>query len=153
MVNEKMSDAEQMVLLMSRQKEMKNEETKRKNEDEILALWKENEEIKRKFAEGGPSTAPTNLVGRSFTTLTDPKIVEEPKDKIDTQEIDEESYPNRFVPTTIILDSARRHPFINSIIGVSLPDKWKGFNKIHYDDTSVLHVGLLEGPHGDVGWF
>ena len=43
MVNEKMFDTEQMVLLMSLQKEMaemkrRNEETKRKNKDEILAL-------------------------------------------------------------------------------------------------------------------
>ena len=40
----------------------RNEETKRKNEDEILALRKENEEIKRKFMEGGPSVRPDNPV-------------------------------------------------------------------------------------------
>jgi len=43
MVNEKIYDAKQMTLLMSMQKEMvemerMNKETKRKNEDEILAL-------------------------------------------------------------------------------------------------------------------
>jgi len=67
MVNEKMSDAEQMRLLMSLQKEMaemkrKNEETKRKNEDEIKALQKEDEEMKRKFVEERQSTRLSNLV-------------------------------------------------------------------------------------------
>jgi len=60
MVNEKMSDVEQMTLLISLQKEMvdmktRNEKTKQMNEDEILALRKENEEMKKKFVEGGPS--------------------------------------------------------------------------------------------------
>jgi len=37
----------------------KNEETKWKNEDEILALQKENKEMKRKFVEGvHPSSCP-----------------------------------------------------------------------------------------------
>jgi len=40
--------------------------------------------MKRKFVEWGPSVGPTNLVGRSFTTPTDPRTVEEPKDKIHT---------------------------------------------------------------------
>jgi len=70
MVNEKIFDAEQMTLLMYLQIEMKrrNEETKRKNEDDILTLRKENEEVKRKFVEVGSSVEPTNPVGRSFTT-------------------------------------------------------------------------------------
>jgi len=73
MVNEKMSDAEQMALFMPLQKEMakmkrRNEETKRKNENEILTLENENEEMKKKFVEGGPCVRPTNPVGRSFTT-------------------------------------------------------------------------------------
>ena len=29
----------------------------------------------------------------------------------------------------------RRHPFTDSIIGVPLPDKWKGFNKDRYNGT------------------
>ena len=57
-MNEKMFDAEQMVLLMSLQKEMaemkrRNEKTKRKHKAEILALRKEKEEMKRKFVERG----------------------------------------------------------------------------------------------------
>ena len=110
-VNKKTSDAKQMAVLMSLQKEMAemkrtNKETKKKNEDEILALWKENEEMRRKFVEGGPSTGSTNLVGRSFTTPPGPKTVKEPKDKIHTQEVSGESYPNRSIPTTDTLDSA-----------------------------------------------
>jgi len=77
MVNEKMSNFEQMVLFISLQKEIvemkrRNEETKQKNEDEILAFRKENEEMKRKFVEGGPFVGLANLVGRSFTT---PRII------------------------------------------------------------------------------
>jgi len=156
MMNERMSDAEQMELLMSLQKEMvemkrRNEETKRKNEDEILALRRENEEMKRKFVEGGPSVGPTHLVRKSFTTLTGPRTVKESKDKIYTQEVDDESYPNRPVPTIGTLDSARRHPFTDSIVGVSLLNKWKGFNKDRYDglaevdehmDVYITHMSL-----------
>ena len=110
-MNEKMFDAKQMALSMSLQKEMaemkrRNEETKRENEDEILALQKENEEMKRKFVDGGPSAGSTNLVGRSFTS---PKTVEKPKDKIHIQEVDGESYLNRLILTTDTLDSACRH--------------------------------------------
>jgi len=85
-----------------------------------MALQKENEEMKRKFVEGGPSTRPTNLVRRSFTTPTDPKTDEEPKEKIHTQEVDDETDPNKFIPTTGTLDLVRRHPFTDSIIGVPL---------------------------------
>jgi len=65
----------------------RNEETKWKNEDEILALRKENEEMKRKFVEGGPSVGPTNHAGRSFTTPTDLRIVDELKDKIHSRRL------------------------------------------------------------------
>jgi len=52
--SERMSEAEQMTLLMSLQREMvemkrMNEESKQKNDDEILALRKENEEMKIMF--------------------------------------------------------------------------------------------------------
>jgi len=66
-------------------------ETKRKNEDKILAL--------------------EPLRSRGIRS---------------TQEVEGESYPNRSVPMTGTLDSVRRHPFTDSIIGVPLPDKWKG---------------------------
>jgi len=46
-------------------------EMKRKNEEEILALQKENEKMK-KLVRGGPSSGPSNLVGKSLTTPTDP---------------------------------------------------------------------------------
>jgi len=102
MASKRMSEAEQMTLFMSLQREMvemkrRNEEITRKNEEEILALRKENEEMKMKFVEGGPSVGLTNLVGRSFTTPTDPKTVEESKDKNHTQEVDDESYPNKSI--------------------------------------------------------
>ena len=114
----------------------RNEEITQKNEDEILALRKENEEMKRKFVEGGLSTRSTNLVGRSFTTPTSPKTVEQPKEKIHTQDVDDESYPTKSVPTTSTLELSRRHLFMDSIIGVPLSDKWKGFNRERYDDTT-----------------
>jgi len=52
MASERMTEAEQMTLLMFLQRgraEMKrrNEEITKKNEDEILALRKENEEMKK----------------------------------------------------------------------------------------------------------
>jgi len=45
MANKRMSEAKEMVVLMSLQREMA--EKKKKNEEEILALQKENEEMKR----------------------------------------------------------------------------------------------------------
>ena len=111
MVNEKMSDAEQMALLISLQREMtemkrKIEEVQRKSEEEILALQMENEERKKKWVEGGPSIGPGNLVGKSFIHPTDPRTVEEPR-AIHTQETEGESYLNRSVPTTNTLDVSR----------------------------------------------
>ena len=50
-----------------------NEEMKWKNEEEILVLWKENEEMKKKLVEGGPSDGLGNPTGKSFTT---PPILE-----------------------------------------------------------------------------
>jgi len=48
MTNERMSEAEQMTLLMSLQREMT--EMKKMNEEDILALRRENEEIKKKLS-------------------------------------------------------------------------------------------------------
>ena len=48
-------------------------------------------------------------------------------------------------------DSTHRHPFTNTIIEVSLPDKWKGFNRDRYDgptdpdehmDVYTTHMSL-----------
>jgi len=71
MAGERMSEAEQMALLMSLQREMvemkqRNQEVTQRNENEIQALRRENEEMKRKLTGEGSSTEPTNLVeGRS----------------------------------------------------------------------------------------
>jgi len=81
----------------------RNEETKRKNEDEILTLQKENEGMK-KFVKEGPSIGPTHPTGRSFTTPTGPRTVKELKDKIHTQEANDESYMNRSIPTSDTLN-------------------------------------------------
>jgi len=116
--------------------ERRNEEVIRKNEQQIQALRRENEDMKKKLVEGGPSVMPTNLIGRSITSPPNPRTIEETKDKIPTQEMDGESCPNKSVHTTRTLDSVRQHPFTNSIIGVPLPDKWKGFNRDHYDGTT-----------------
>jgi len=136
-----MSEVDHMTLLMSLQREIaemkrRNEEVTQKKEDEILTLQKENEEMRRKLGEGEPSIGPTNFVDRSFTTPIDPKTIGEPKDKVHTQEVDGESYSNKSAPTTDTMDSICQHPFTDAIIGVPLPDKWKDFNRDHYDDTT-----------------
>jgi len=46
-VNGRMSEAKQMVLLISLQREM--DEMRKKNEEEILVLRKKNEEMKKKL--------------------------------------------------------------------------------------------------------
>ena len=99
MASERIFEAEHMTLLMSLQREMtemkrKNQEVTRKNEEEILAFQKENEEMKKKLVEGGP----TNLVGRSLASPPDPKTPEETKDKVLTQEMDGESHPQQVGP-------------------------------------------------------
>jgi len=58
MMNEKMSEAEQMALMMSLWREM--DEMKKKNEEEILALRRENEEMKRKLIGEDPSAGRPN---------------------------------------------------------------------------------------------
>ena len=50
--------------------------------------------------------------------------------------MDGESHPNKPVCAIGTSDSMRRHPFTDSIIGVPLLDKWKGFNLDRYDDTT-----------------
>jgi len=85
--------------------------------------------MKRKLIEGGSSVVPTNLVGRSFTSPSNPRNVEETKDKAPTQEMDGESCRNKSVCTTCTVDIVRRHPFTDSIIGVPLLNKWKGLNR------------------------
>ena len=53
----------------------RNEEMQQKNEEEI---WRENDEMKRKWVEGGPSVGPGNPAGKSFIHPTSPETVEEP---------------------------------------------------------------------------
>jgi len=76
--------------------------------------------MKKKLRERGSSAESTNPVGRSFTGL---RTAEEPKDKVHTQEVDGESYLNTLTLVTKTLDSVCRHPFIDSIIGVPLPEE------------------------------
>ena len=116
----------------------KNEKVTRNNEEEILVLKRENEEMERKFVEGGPSVVPTNLVGRSFTSPPNLKTAEETKVNVLIQEMDGESHPNKSVRTTGTLDLVHRHPSTDSISGVPLPDKWKGFNKDHFVSITDL---------------
>jgi len=151
-----MNESDQAMLLLSLQREMvemkkKTEEITMKNEQEIQALRKENEVMKKKLVEGEPSAGPTNVVGRSYTSLLNPKSVEEIRDKAPTHEMDGESCLNRSARTTVTLNSARRHPFTNVIIEVPLPNKWKGFNRDQYDgstnpdehmDTYTTHMSL-----------
>ena len=107
----------------------RTEETVQKNEQEMQALRRENEEMKKKLMEGGSSTRPTNVVGRSFTSPPNPRSVEDTRDKVPTHEMDGESFLNKSSRTTITMDSARQHPFTNTIVEVPLSDKWKGFNR------------------------
>jgi len=138
---ERMTEVDQAMLLLSLQREMvemkrKNEEVTKKNEYEIQALQKENEEMKKKLMQGGSSTGPTNVVARSYTSRPNPGPVEETRDKTPTHEMDDKSCLNKSAKTTITMDSARRHPFTNVIIEVALPDKWKGFNRNRYDGST-----------------
>ena len=110
MVNEIMSGAEQMVLLMSLQREMN--EMRKKNEEEILALLKENEEMK-KLTEEGPSGGPNNLAGKSQTTPTNTKTANS------YQEAEDESYLNKSFSKSDTLDISRRHPFTGYVMGRS----------------------------------
>ena len=86
--------------------------------------------------EGGSSAGSTNVVGRSYTSPPNPRPVEETKDKVPTHGMDGESCVNKSARTTVILDSARRHPFTNAVLEAPLPDKWKGFNRDRYDGTT-----------------
>ena len=74
-----------------------------KNEEEILALRRENEEMKKKFAKGGPFGGPSHPTG--------PRTIEEPK-AIHTEEAEGESYLNRSILTTGTLNLSRRHHLV-----------------------------------------
>jgi len=70
---ERMTEADQTMILLSLQREMaetrrKAEEAAQKNEQELQVLERENEEMKKKLGEGGPSVIPTNVVGKSYTS-------------------------------------------------------------------------------------
>ena len=114
----------------------KTKEVVQKNEQEMQALRRENEEMKKKLMEGGLSTGPTNVVGRSFTSPPNLRPLEETRDKTPTYDMDGESFLNKSVRTTITMDSTRQHPFTNTIVEVPLPDKWKGLNRDQYDGST-----------------
>jgi len=40
------------------------------------------------------------------------------------------------IPTIGTLNLTRRHPFTDSVIGIPLPTRWKGFNRDRYDGTT-----------------
>ena len=68
-----MTEADQTILLLSLQREMaemrrKTEEAAQKNEQELQVLRRENEEMRKKMGEGGPSVIPTNVVDKSYTS-------------------------------------------------------------------------------------
>ncbi|XP_068475165.1 uncharacterized protein [Phaseolus vulgaris] len=63
----------------------------------------------------------------------------------------------RSTETTLTADPNRRHPFINNIIEVPLPEKWKGFNRDRYDgstdpdehmDAYTTHMSLYTSDDG-----
>ena len=107
------------MLLLSLQREMvemkrKIEEAAQKNEQEMQALRRENEEMKKKLMEGGPSAGPTNVVGRSYTSPPNPKPVEETSDKVHPHKMDGESCLDRSARTTVTVDSARTTVTVDS---------------------------------------
>ena len=112
-----------------------HEEATKKNEEEIKNLRKENQEMK-KLVEGEPSLAPTNQVDRSFATSIGPQTKREPKNKNLTLEMDGESYPNKTMNTNGAVVTDHRHSFTDFVMEAPLPDKWKGFNRDHYDGTT-----------------
>jgi len=78
---ERMTEADQTMLLLSLQREMvemrrKTEEVVQKNEQELQVLRRENEEMKKKLGEGGPSVILTNVVGKSYTSPPDPDVAQ-----------------------------------------------------------------------------
>jgi len=94
---ERIIDADQEMLLISLQREMtemkrRTEEAIQKNEQKMQDLRRENDEMKKKLMEGGPSTEPTNVVDRSFASPSRPRPVEETKDKILTHEMRENPF-------------------------------------------------------------
>jgi len=96
----------------------KTEEAVHRNEQEMQALQRENDEMKKKLMEGGPSTGPINVVDRSFASPSRPRSMEETREMILTHEMEGESFLNRLARTTITTDLACRHPFTNTIIEV-----------------------------------
>jgi len=101
---ERMIEGDQAMLLLSLQREMTEMKRRtkvvvQKNEQEMQALQRENEEMKNKLMEGGPSTGSTNVVGRSFTSPPNPRPAEDTRDKIPTHEMDGESFLNKSAKT------------------------------------------------------
>jgi len=140
---ERMTKADQTILLLSLQREMaemrrKTEEAAQKNEQELQLLRRENEEMKKKLGEGGPSVIPTNVVGKSYTSPPDPDVAEGTRGRPPPRdtEMGDESCLIRSTRTTLTVDLNRRHPFTNNIIEVPLPEKWKGFNRDRYDGST-----------------
>ncbi|XP_068492279.1 uncharacterized protein [Phaseolus vulgaris] len=140
---ERMTEADQTMLLLSLQREMaemrrKAEEAAQKNEQELQVLRRENEDMRKKLGEGGPSVIPTNVVGKSYTSPPNPDVAEGTRGRPPPRETEmgDESCLIRSTRTTLTADPNRRHPFTNNIIEVPLPEKWKGFNRDRYDGST-----------------
>jgi len=73
----------------------KTEEAIKNNEQEMQALRKENEEMKKKLTDGGPCAGPSNVVGRSYTSPPNLRSVEETRDKVPTHEMNGEILPQQ----------------------------------------------------------
>jgi len=108
----------------------KAEEAAKKNEQELQVLRRKNEEMKKKLREGGPSVIPTNVVGKSYTSPPNPDVAKGTRGRPPPREtkMDDESCLIRSTRTTLTADPNRQHPFTNTIIEVTLREKWKGFN-------------------------
>ena len=50
-----------------------------------------------------------------------------------------EYHPNKLLNTTRTAITGCRHPFTDFVMEAPLLDKWKGFNKDHYDGTTDLN--------------
>jgi len=124
------------MLLLSLQREMaemrrKTEEAAQKNERELQVLRRENEDMRKKLGEGGPSV----LVGKSYTSPPDRDVAEGTRGRPPPRETEmgDESF---LIRSTLTADPNRRHPFTNNIIEVPLSEKWKGFNRDRYDGST-----------------
>ena len=165
MASERMSEAVQMPLLVSLQREMaeirrRSKEVSRKNEDEILALRKENEEMRMKLEEGRPLLDRPILSVDTSPLLPTPRQLRRQRTNFTHRRfwqrvISEQVGPYDRYPA---LDSPT---FTETIIGVPLSDKWKDFIRDRYDGTTdpnehmdvyTMHMSLYTSEDAVLYW-